>query len=95
MKKNKDDGIFRAIQLSLLEKSPKERLRFSDEVKKILTFVSEVQSVDTKEITDGEVKVNIFRDDAVTVKSGAYRAHMLEQAPNIFKNWFLSKKILQ
>ena len=94
MKKKKDGNIFHAIELSLLEKSEKERIHFSDEVEKILTFVSDVQSVTSEEISNTNSRVNVFREDKVTVEAGVYREHMLAQAPNKFKNWFLSKKIL-
>lgn len=94
MKEKKNDGVFCAIQLALLEKSEEEEARFSGEVEKILAFVSDVQSVDTKAVSDVDSKTNVFRDDAVTVEAGIYREHMLAQAPNTFKKWFLSKKIL-
>ena len=88
------DGVTRAIGLALLEKNADEQARLSNEVEKILTFVSEVQSVATDKVTQDNGKVNVFRDDVITVEAGVYREQMLAQAPATFKEWFLSKKIL-
>ena len=92
------DDVARAIALALLEKTADEQARLSGEVEKILAFVSEVQSVATDDAGDGaargEERVNVFRDDAVTVEAGRYRDAMLARAPASFKQWFLSKKIL-
>lgn len=87
-------GVERAIGLALLEKSADERARLSGEVEKILAFVSEVQSVETGAGEQDDGKVNVFRDDVVSVEAGVYRERMLAQAPMSFKQWFLSKKIL-
>ena len=94
MEEKKDHGISRAIELSLLKKSGDEQTRFSDEIEKILTFVSDVQAISSEEMPDKDSKVNVFREDKVTVEAGVFREEMLTQAPNKFKNWFLSKKIL-
>ena len=87
-------GVKRAISLALLEKDAEARERLEGEVEKILAFVGEVQSVVTDNAARDDGKVNVFRDDAVTVEAGAYREDMLAQAPVSFKQWFLSKKIL-
>ena len=94
-----DDGVERAIGLALLEKTADERVRLGGEVEKILAFVGEVQDVATDGVdsdvgSQGEERVNVFREDAVTVEAGQYREGMLGQAPASFKQWFLSKKIL-
>ena len=89
-----DGGVGRAIGLALLEKSADEYIRLSDEVEKILVFVSEVQSIEVDDAVQGEAMVNVFRDDVVVVEPGVYREKMLAQAPMSFKRWFLSKKIL-
>ena len=89
-----DGAVGRAIGLALLEKDAEQHARLSEEVEKILAFVSEVQSVEVREVLQGEELVNVFRDDAVSVEAEVYREKMLEQAPMSFKRWFLSKKIL-
>ena len=94
MEEEKDSNILRAVALAQLEKSEEEQIQFSAEIEKILTFVSEVQSVDTKNAETSIGTTNVFRDDAVTVEPEKYREQMLEQAPATFKKWFLSKKIL-
>ena len=94
MEEKKGDGISRAIELSLLKKSEDEQTHFSDEIEKILKFVSDVQSISSEEVPDKNRKVNVFRKDKVTVEAGVYQEKMLAQAPNKFKKWFLSKKIL-
>ncbi len=86
------DAIERAIRLSLLEKSEGEREKLRETVEDILSFVAEVQSVAGSDEFAG--RVNMFRDDAVTVPAGIYRDEMLAQAPARHKDWFLSKKIL-
>ena len=87
-------GVKRAISLALLEKDADARERLEGEVEKILAFVGEVQSVATDNTAQANGKVNVFRDDVVTVEAGVYREDMLAQAPASFKKWFLSKKIL-
>ena len=87
-------GVKRAISLALLEKDAEAQERLAGEVEKILAFVGEVQSVATDNTTQDDGRVNVFRDDAVTVEAGEYREGMLAQAPASFKKWFLSKKIL-
>ena len=87
-------GVKRAISLALLEKDAEARERLEGEVEKILVFVGEVQSVTTDAVAQDDGKVNVFRDDVVTVEAGEYREDMLAQAPASFKQWFLSKKIL-
>ena len=87
-------GVKRAISLALLEKDAEARERLEGEVEKILTFVGEVQSVKTAGAVQDDGKVNVFRDDVVTVEAGVYREDMQAQAPASFKKWFLSKKIL-
>ena len=87
-------AVERAIGLALLEKSAEESARLSGEVEKILAFVSEVQSTETGADGQDDGKVNVFRDDVVSVEAGMYREQMLAQAPMSFKQWFLSKKIL-
>ena len=47
---DQDDGVGRAIGLALLEKDAEGHIRLSDEVEKILAFVSEVQSVEVPEV---------------------------------------------
>lgn len=94
MKEKKDSGIFHAVDLALLEKSREEKIHLSNEVEKILAFVSDVQTINTEEEADSIDRINIFRDDTVIVEAGIYRDRMLAQAPNTFKQWFLSKKIL-
>ena len=90
----KEDAIMRAVRLSLLEKPEAERERFSVEVERILAFVEDVQSIDTENTGDAVGRVNVFREDAVTVPAGEYRERMLAQAPARYKEWFVSKKIL-
>ena len=93
----KEDAIDRAVRLSLLEKSEEERKKFHTEIEKILAFVDEVQSVDIPSDVDEKQhigRVNVFRDDVVTVPAGTYREALLTQAPARHKDWFLSKKIL-
>ncbi len=87
-------GVQRAISLALLEKDAEAQDRLEGEVEKILAFVGEVQSVVTDSVAQDDGKVNVFRDDVVTVEAGEYREDMLAQAPASFKQWFLSKKIL-
>lgn len=94
MQKDQKDNIFRAVELALIEKSDKEKERFGGEVEKILTFVSDVQSIETDEASGTSGKINVFREDEVTVESGTFHEKMLAQAPNRFKQYFLSKKIL-
>ena len=94
MEKDQKDSIFRAVELTLIEKNDKERERFGGEIEKILTFVSDVQSIETNEKPGTSGRINVFREDKVTVESGKYREEMLTQAPNRFKQYFLSKKIL-
>ena len=89
-----NDAINRAVRLALLEKNPEEREQFTSEIEKIISFVGEVRSVDTSHIARADDKINVFRDDTVTVTPGTYRDQMLEQAPATFRGWFLSKKIL-
>ena len=91
---NAPDGVKRAIGLALLEKDAEAEAWLEGEVEKILAFVSEVQSIATNDATQDNGKVNIFRNDVVTVEAGEYREKMLAQAPGSFKQWFLSKKIL-
>ena len=87
-----EDAISRAIRLSLLEKGKQDSLRA--DIEKTLSFVAEVQSITAADNTEGTVKENVFREDAVTVPAGTYRERMLAQAPKRFRDWFLSKKIL-
>lgn len=88
-----EDAISRAIRLALLDAGT-AHTSLRDDVEKILSFVADVQSVDTS-LSAGSVGVeNVFRDDAVTVKPGSFRDAMLSQAPVRHKNWFVSKKIL-
>lgn len=89
----KDDDISRAIRLCLFEEGHADQ-SLHDEVSKILSFVADVRSVDTDTDAVSSGAVNVFRDDVVTVSQGAFRDHMLDQAPSRFKDWFLSKKIL-
>ncbi len=88
------DDISRAIHLSLFEKSDAEQKALHTDVEKILSFVADIQSIDTSTTAETAAKTNIFRDDVVTVPPGAFREQILGQAPNRFKDWFLSKKIL-
>ena len=94
MGKKQKNSIFRAVELALIEKNDNEKARFGKEVEKILKFVSDVQSISSEEVPDKNGKVNVFRKDKIAVGAGVYREKMLAQAPNKFKNWFLSKKIL-
>lgn len=95
MENEQSNSVFRAIQLALLEKSDEEQVRFGGEVEKILAFVSDVQSIDAEDVAGVVGSTNVFRDDVVTVESELYREELLAQAPNVFKQYFLSKKILE
>ena len=90
----KQDDIFRAIQLSYLNRDEKECAALHTDVEKILSFVAAVRSIDTPATATSSARVNVFRDDVVTIPAGTYREQMLARAPETFKNWFLSKKIL-
>lgn len=87
-----EDAIVRAMRLALLERKEEEQQALHADIENILSFVMSVQSVDTALSEDAPGKKNVFRDDAVTVPAGLYREQMLRQAPNRFKDWFLSKK---
>lgn len=89
-----ESDIGQIVKMALLKKDTSEQEEFEREIKKIINFASEVQSIKTDEKTNTGEKVNVFRSDTVDVEAKKYREKMLEQAPKQFKNWFLSKKIL-
>ena len=89
-----EDHIFRAIQLSLLEKDKKEQAAFHTTIERVLSFVAAVADVDLPKQQSSPERVSVFRDDVVTVPRGTYREPMLAQAPAKHLQWFLSKKIL-
>ena len=86
-----NDVVGRALKLSLLSTASPDALR--DEVEQVLAFVAEVQSVEG-ESTPVSVRENVFREDTVTVAPGTYTEVALALAPQHYKSWFLSKKIL-
>lgn len=87
-----EDAIKRSLNLSLFDESDNKE-QFVDEVAKILTFVSDVKEIAVSDDVLSGAK-NVFRDDAVTVPEGEYREPFLIQAPDRFKSWLVSKKIL-
>ena len=89
-----EDPISRAIRLALLEKNDTERDALRADVERILEYTAAVRELSADAENGDPRKVNVFREDAVTVPAGMYREHMLAQAPKHFRQWFLSKKIL-
>ena len=92
--RNDSDPTARAIQLALLEKNTTEREALRADVERILEFVTGVQKITVPAENAAPRRVNVFRDDVVTVPDGLYRGRMLARAPKHFRHWFLSKKIL-
>ena len=88
------EGISKAVSLSLIAKSDLEQEALLGEVESILEYVKDVQSISNGNKNKIKQKVNIFREDLVSVDAGKYTEKMLSQAPARFKEWFLSKKIL-
>ena len=88
------DAISRAIQLSLLEKNDEEQKALYKDVENILDFIADVRKLSATTESGTRQRVNVFREDVVTVPAGTYREQILANAPKHFRHWFLSKKIL-
>lgn len=89
----------------LLHLAALSRIRISDteadalqkEIESVIEYVSAVDSITadtslTKKI--GPVH-NVFREDAVTVKSGTFTEAMLNEAPKVKGRYLQVKKIIQ
>lgn len=80
------DNIKKAEELALLKGGVEK------DVEKILSFVEEVQSVNTDGVNNLAMKKNLFREDKV--ENSNYKEDILKLAPNRLKGWIVTKKIL-
>ena len=87
--------IEKLADLARINVSPEERLGFLEDMKSILSYVSEIQEVDVGEAKPliGELK-NVFREDSSPHLSGAYTEDILEEMPKKEKGYLKVKKIL-
>ena len=89
-----EDGLERAVKLSLIKKSEKDLEGFYSSLEDILKFVGEISKIETKSIENKDSGSNVFREDVVSVPKGKYTKMIVDLAPKSHKKWIVTKKIL-
>lgn len=90
--KLQDTDIKNLAILSRISVSDEDAKKYADNFSSILTYVSEIQSVDVPEIHDISVVANVFRDD-VSEDTG-FEKRFLGEVPNKEGRYVKVKQIL-
>ena len=90
-----EKNIARAILLSLIKKSEVEQEKLLTEVESILNFVADIQSIKNTGGYSINSGTNVFREDVISVQDKEFKEKMLTQAPVKFKDFIVSKKVLE
>lgn len=87
---NKQD-LLKLAKLSALKLDEQELEIFTKQVKEILSYVQELNSIDIKEQAEPVKNINLFREDkAIQINS----QNIINQAPKKHDNYFVVPKIL-
>lgn len=90
--KLQDTDIKNLASLSRIHISDEGAKEYADDFSSVLTYVSEIQSVDVPEIHDISVVANVFRDD-VSEDTG-FEKRFLDEVPNKEGRYVKVKQIL-
>ena len=80
--------------LARIELSEDEKNSLLSDMEDILGYVSQIESIPTKEVSEEFPVRNVMRDDVVTHIKGQYTEDLLSNAPAREGNWLKVKKIL-
>ncbi len=105
LKKNtKEDGVIEAMNLTKCffvqsdnskNQRPEELNSFITECEHIIKYLDKIQNIKiTQDKHDNSKKVNVYRNDQVTVKTSMYTKDILQRANKKDKNYIKVKKIL-
>lgn len=91
-----DFDIEEVARLARIELREEEKVSFTRDLERILSFVGEVGEVVTTEDPEGRVGEvrNVFREDDTPHAKGRYTEKLLAEAPQTEKNYVRVKKIL-
>lgn len=88
--------IEKLANLARIKISPSEKQGFFDDLKTVLSYVSEIEEVGTKNtISEAKELKNVFREDSLAHESGLYTESIMEEIPKKEKGYLKVKKILQ
>ena len=90
--KLQDTDIKNLATLSRIHVSDEDAVKYADEFTAILSYVSEIQSVDVPEVHDIAHVSNVFRDDIV--EGAGFSEKFLREVPNKEGGYVKVKQIL-
>jgi aspartyl-tRNA(Asn)/glutamyl-tRNA(Gln) amidotransferase subunit C len=96
MAKITDKDISKLAQLSQIELSDKERVKYAAEIESILSFVEQLQKIDTEGVEEtSQVTglVNASRSDEIR-DYGVTQQQLLQNAPDQDKGYIKVKRVL-
>ncbi len=103
-KDTKKDGVIEAMNLTkcFFEQNddnkshkPEEVDTFVAECEQIIQYLDKIQNIKiTQDKNDNSKKINVYRNDEITVKTSMYTNDILQRANNKDKNYIKVKKIL-
>jgi aspartyl/glutamyl-tRNA(Asn/Gln) amidotransferase C subunit len=81
--------------LSRIDIDPTEKSRMLEDVRAILGYISEINSVEESSRGKEEYQLfNVVREDAVTTETGSKTASLLNEAPNSQDGYVQVKQVL-
>lgn len=88
-----EQDIERLAEMSRLQLTDTEKTKYAKDFSSILSYVSEIQSVDVPEVYDISDIHNVWRDDVV-VEDSAFREAFLREVPHQKNGYVQVKQIL-
>lgn len=80
--------------LARMNVSDAEAVMFANDIKNILTFLKQIESVDVTDVPPVHRFVNVVRDDAHPFVAGEFSQKILREAPDTQDGFIKVKKIL-
>ncbi|MFA5934237.1 MAG: Asp-tRNA(Asn)/Glu-tRNA(Gln) amidotransferase subunit GatC [Candidatus Paceibacterota bacterium] len=89
------EDVKKLADLARIEITDAEQQEFLDNLTSILSYVKQIESVDTSELDDAEYPLrNVMREDAFPYESEKYTEKLLGEAPDTYDGYLKVKKIL-
>jgi aspartyl-tRNA(Asn)/glutamyl-tRNA(Gln) amidotransferase subunit C len=91
----KIEEIEKLAQLSRLNLTEEEKIKFQKDIDSILNYVDQIQNVNIPNaISQKQNLKNIFREDENPIESGSYTESLVKEFPQKEGNYLKVKKIL-
>jgi len=89
------ESVKNLASLARIELTDKEEEKFANELVSVLSYVSQLQEVESGEDSSEVVPPNRFREDGEPHKSGEFTEDLLGEAPKRKDNFVSVKKIIE